>query len=279
MAGVGRVTVSERRSMGAVTVRRPYYKDRMARESVAARRARAIQVFDRLDAAMPEAHIELDFTTPLQLVIAVILAAQCTDKRVNMITPEVFRRYPDAATLAGADSAELEKLIHSCGFFRAKARSLKGMAAALVEKYGGEVPRARADLAALPGVGPKTAGVVTIHIGGDPAFPVDTLVKRLSRRLGFTRALDPDHIEADLKALVPQDRWAKGHQLLVWHGRRTCFARSPACDRCVVRELCPRIGVPKKTPKKAAGGAPRGAAVVPRRPVRRRAPARSRRRA
>jgi len=180
----------------------------MARESVAARRARAIQVFDRLDAAMPEAHIELDFTTPLQLVIAVILAAQCTDKRVNMITPEVFRRYPDAATLAGADSAELEKLIHSCGFFRAKARSLKGMAAALVEKYGGEVPRARADLAALPGVGPKTAGVVTIHIGGDPAFPVDTHVKRLSRRLGFTRALDPDHIEADLKALVPQDRWA-----------------------------------------------------------------------
>ena len=266
--------------MGAVTVRRPYYKDRMARESVAARRARAIQVFDLLDASMPGAHIELDFTTPLQLVIAVILAAQCTDKRVNMITPEVFRRYPDAAALASADSGELERLIHSCGFFRAKARSLKGMAAALVERHGGEVPKARADLAALPGVGPKTAGVVTIHIGGEPAFPVDTHVKRLSRRLGFTRALDPDHIEADLQALVPEERWAKGHQLLVWHGRRTCFARSPACDRCVVRALCPRIGVPRSKPKKATGGAPRGAAVVPRRPVRRRrSPVRTRRRA
>jgi endonuclease-3 len=266
--------------MGAVTVRRPYYNDRMPRESVADRRARAIQVFDLLDAAMPGAHIELDFTTPLQLVIAVILAAQCTDKRVNLVSPALFRRYPDAASLAAADTAELERLIHSCGFFRAKARSLKGMAAALVERYGGEVPKARADLAALPGVGPKTAGVVTIHIGGEPAFPVDTHVKRLSRRLGFTRALDPDHIEADLQALVPVERWAQGHQLLVWHGRRTCFARSPACDRCVVRALCPRIGVPKSKPKKTLGGAPRGAAVVPRRPLRRRrSVARTRRRA
>jgi endonuclease-3 len=279
MAGVGRVTVSERRSMGALTVQRPYYKGRMPRESVPARRARAIAVLDRLGKAMPEARIELDYATPLQLVIAVILAAQCTDKRVNLVSPALFRRYPDAASLATADSGELERLIHSCGFFRAKARSLKGMATALVERHGGQVPTARAELAALPGVGPKTAGVVTVHIGGDPAFPVDTHVRRLSRRLGFTRALDPDHIEADLQALVPQARWAQGHQLLVWHGRRTCFARSPACDRCVVRELCPRIGVPKAKAKKAVGGAPRGAAVVPRHPIRCRGVARARRRA
>jgi len=251
----------------------------MPRESVPARRARAIEVFERLGQAMPDAHIELDYATPLQLVIAVILAAQCTDKRVNLVTPALFQRYPDAASLAAADTPELERLIHSCGFFRAKARSLKGMATALLERHGGQVPTARAELAALPGVGPKTAGVVTIHVGGDPAFPVDTHVKRLSRRLGFTRALDPDHIEADLQALVPQERWTQGHQLLVWHGRRTCFARSPACDRCVVRELCPRIGVPKRKPRKSASGAPRGAAVVPRRPVRLRRSVRVRRRA
>ena len=130
-------------------------------------------------------------------------------------------------------------MIHSCGFFRAKAKALKGMAAAVAGQHGGEVPTARAELAALPGVGPKTAGVVTVHLGGEPAFPVDTHVKRLSRRLGFTKQEDPSRIEEDLQALVPSALWGKGHQLLVWHGRRTCFARSPACERCVVRELCP----------------------------------------
>jgi len=224
---------------------RPYYKGAVPRETAAARRVRALAVLDRLGQAMPEARIELDYATPLQLVIAVILSAQCTDKRVNMVTPEIFRRYPDARTLAAADTAELEGLIRTCGFFRAKARALKAVAAALVERHRGEVPTSRAELAALPGVGPKTAGVVAVHVGGEPAFPVDTHVKRLSRRLGFTRQEDPDRIEADLQALVPPQRWALGHQLLVWHGRRTCFARSPACDRCVVRDLCPRVGVGK----------------------------------
>jgi endonuclease-3 len=217
----------------------------MPRETATARRVRALAVLDRLGQAMPEARIELDYATPLQLVIAVILSAQCTDKRVNMVTPEVFRRYPDARALAAADTAELEGLIRSCGFFRAKSRALKAVAAALVERHRGEVPTSRAELAALPGVGPKTAGVVTVHVGGEPAFPVDTHVKRLSRRLGLTRHLDPDRIEEDLQALLPPERWALGHQLLVWHGRRTCFARSPACERCVVRDLCPRIGVAK----------------------------------
>ena len=244
----------------------------MARETLSERKARALTVLQRLGEAMPDAHIELDYQTPLQLVTAVILAAQCTDKRVNMVTPALFQRYPDARSLAGADTPELEKMIHSCGFFRAKARALKGMAAAVAEQHGGEVPTARAELAALPGVGPKTAGVVTVHLGGEPAFPVDTHVKRLSRRLGFTRQEDPSRIEQDLQALVPSELWGKGHQLLVWHGRRTCFARSPACERCVVRDLCPRIGVAKAKATVVKGARPpRSAAVVPPAPGRRRA--------
>ncbi len=236
----------------------------MARETVAERKVRAVKVIERLDASMPEAHIELDYRTPLQLVTAVILAAQCTDKRVNMVTPALFQRYPDAQALADADTPELEKMIHSCGFFRAKAKALKGMAAAVAEQHGGEVPTARAELAALPGVGPKTAGVVTVHLGGEPAFPVDTHVKRLSRRLGFSRREDPSRIEEDLQALLSPELWAKGHQLLVWHGRRTCFARSPACERCVVRDLCPRIGVAKAKATVVKGARPpRSAAVVP----------------
>ena len=242
----------------------------MARETVPERKARAVKVIERLDEAMPDAKIELDYQTPLQLVTAVILSAQCTDKRVNMVTPALFRRYPDARSLAEADTPELEKMIHSCGFFRAKARSLKGMAAAVDAQHGGEVPTARAALAALPGVGPKTAGVVTVHLGGEPAFPVDTHVKRLARRLGFTRQEEPDRVEEELQALVPQALWAKGHQLLIWHGRRTCFARSPACERCVVRDLCPRIGVAKaKATVVKDARAPRRAAVVPPPPRRR----------
>jgi endonuclease-3 len=242
----------------------------MARETVAERKARGLEIFQRLDEAMPGAKIELDYQTPLQLVTAVILSAQCTDKRVNLITPALFQRYPDARSLADADTPELEKMIHSCGFFRAKAKSLKGMAAAVAAQHGGQVPTARAELAALPGVGPKTAGVVTVHLGGEPAFPVDTHVSRLARRLGFTKQQDPNRIEAELQALVPQSLWAKGHQLLIWHGRRTCFARSPACERCVVRELCPRIGVAKAKATVVKGArAPRRAAVVPPAPRRR----------
>ena len=169
----------------------------MARETVPERRARGLRIFDRLNQAMPDAKIELDYQTPLQLVTAVILSAQCTDKRVNMVTPALFERYPDARSLADAHTAELEKMIHSCGFFRAKAKALKGMAGAVAVQHGGEVPTARAELAALPGVGPKTAGVVTVHLGGEPAFPVDTHVKRLARRLGFTKQEEPSRVEEE----------------------------------------------------------------------------------
>jgi len=220
----------------------------MPRENHVARAERARQVLRLLDTAMPGARIELDYRTPFELLVAVMLAAQCTDKRVNLVTPALFARFPDARALAPAPTQVVEKLIRSCGFFRAKTRSLKAMSAALLASHGGEVPRSRVALAALPGVGNKTAGVVTVHVGGEPAFPVDTHVRRLSRRLGFSRSLIPDRIEEDLQALFPSDDWAKWHQLLVWHGRRTCFARKPACDRCVVAALCPQVGVPKARP-------------------------------
>jgi endonuclease III len=218
----------------------------MPRESQSAKSSRAKEVLERLGQEMPNAHIELDYRTPFELLVAVILAAQCTDKRVNLVTPALFARFPDAPALAAAKAPELEQLIRSCGFFRAKARSLQGMSRALLEDHQGKVPVSRSALAALPGVGNKTAGVVAVHIGGEPAFPVDTHVKRLSRRLGFTRSLDPDRIEEDLQALVPPAAWGTGHQLLVWHGRRTCHARKPACERCVVETLCPRVGVPRR---------------------------------
>jgi endonuclease III len=220
----------------------------MPRESHVERSARALRVLAALDRAMPEARIELDYRTPFELLVAVILAAQCTDKRVNLVTPALFARFPDAPAMAAAPAPALEALVKSCGFFRAKSRALKAVSHALLTEHQGDVPKDRALLSALPGVGNKTAGVVSIHIGGAPAFPVDTHVRRLSRRLGFTRALDPDHIETDLQALLPPETWAKGHQLLVWHGRRTCFARKPACDRCVVAASCPKVGVPKARP-------------------------------
>ncbi|HEX8539442.1 MAG TPA: endonuclease III [Cystobacter sp.] len=216
---------------------------RVARESSQSKRMRAIEVLERLERAMPDVRIELDYRTPLELMVAVILSAQCTDKRVNLVTPALFQRFPDAAAYASASVEEVEPFIQSCGLYRAKAKNLIAAARALVAEHGGEVPRSRAVLETLPGVGRKTAGVVCIHLGGDDAFPVDTHVKRLALRLGFTRHEDPDKVEMDMQALLPSERWMKGHQLLVWHGRRTCFARSPACERCPVAPLCPKKGV------------------------------------
>jgi endonuclease III len=215
------------------------------RESKQEKRRRASAVIKRLDAQMPNAKIELGYRTPMQLLISVILSAQCTDKRVNMVTPALFARYPTAEAYASASPEELESLIKTCGLYRSKARNIIAAAQALVAKHGGIVPVSRAELEALPGVGRKTAGVVTIHLGGDAAFPVDTHIRRLAYRLGFTRQTDPDKVELEMRDLLPSADWAKAHQLLIWHGRRTCFARSPACERCVVEKLCPKIGVPR----------------------------------
>lgn len=217
----------------------------MARETQAAKRARAVEIIDRLDAAMPEAKIELDYTTPLELVVAVALSAQTTDRRVNMVTPALFARFKTAADYANATPAEIEAFIKTVGLFRNKAKNLVKLGQALVERHGGEVPGSREALAELPGVGNKTAGVVSIHLGTDVAFPVDTHILRLSYRLGLTTKTTPDEVEADLQKLFPSALWFKGHQLIIWHGRRCCDALKPECHRCVVADLCPKKGVKK----------------------------------
>lgn len=197
---------------------------------------------------MPDAHIELTYHAPLELLIAVILSAQCTDKRVNLVTPALFKRYPSAQDYAEADLSELSMLIRTCGLYRSKAKNIRSAAQVLTLEYGGKVPTSVAALNSLPGVGRKTAGVVSNHLGGDPAFPVDTHVKRVAYRLALTSKTDPSKVELDLQRLLPSHRWMKAHQLFVWHGRRTCFARSPACTECVVSSLCPKQGV--KVPKR-----------------------------
>ncbi len=215
----------------------------MAKETATQKQARAKQVFDRLDAAMPEAKIELDYTTPLELLVAVLLSAQTTDRRVNMVTPELFKRFKTAHDYAQVTPAQIQPFIKTVGLFRNKAKSLAKLGRALVEQYGGEVPVTRPQLAELPGVGPKTAGVVAIHLKGDEAFPVDTHILRLSKRLGFSTKTDPNKVEADLQKVFERPSWFQAHQLIIWHGRRVCHAQNPECHRCVVEPLCPKKGV------------------------------------
>lgn len=192
---------------------------------------------------MPEAAIELRFGSPFELVAAVLLSAQTTDKRVNLVTPALFARFGTPEAMARAPLAEVEELIKTVGLFRTKAKNLVALGRALVAGHGGKVPLAREVLSTLPGVGQKTAGVVSMHLGGTRAFPVDTHVHRLAGRMGLSVAKRPDQVETDLKQLVPEARWFQGHQVLIWHGRRVCFARGPRCDECLVAKWCPRRGV------------------------------------
>jgi len=182
---------------------------------------------------------ELAFANPFELLVATILSAQSTDRTINSVTPALFARYPDAATLAAADPSELQDLIRPTGFFNAKARSLLGMAAALVERHGGEVPQAMAQLVTLPGVGRKTANVVLSVAFGRPGLPVDTHVLRLSKRLGLTALDDPVKVEAALNPMVPASERGLFSLRLILHGRRVCLARTPACHACVLHDLCP----------------------------------------
>jgi endonuclease III len=200
----------------------------------------------------PDAEIELDFETPLQLLVATILSAQSTDKRVNMVTPVVFARYPDAAALAGADRAELEELIKPTGFFRAKSDSLIKLGSALVERFEGDVPPRLTDLVTLPGVGRKTANVVLGNAFGIPGITVDTHVGRLSRRFGWTTQHDPTKVEVDIAALFPKRNWTQLCQNMIWHGRRCCHARNPACGACPVARWCPSYGEGETDPVQAA---------------------------
>lgn len=214
------------------------------------RRARAVNRV--LAERYPDARCELDFRTPLELLVATILSAQSTDRRVNSVTPELFRRWPDAAALAGADRAEMEGVIRPTGFFRAKTNHLLGLGAALVERFNGEVPARLEDLVTLPGVGRKTANVVLGNAFGVPGITPDTHVMRLTRRLGWTTATTPDAIEAEVGALFPPADWVMLCHRVIWHGRRICHARKPACGACPVATLCPSFGDGETDPDKAA---------------------------
>lgn len=219
----------------------------MPRESKEAKAARVKRIIAGLARTYPDAHCELDHGNPLQLLVATILSAQCTDKRVNLVTPGLFQRYPTAADYARAPLGELEQAIKTTGFFRNKAKSLKTACQALLERHGGQVPRTMEELTELGGVGRKTANVVlgnafNINCG----VVVDTHVARLSRRLGLTREAEPQKIEQALMPLVPQAQWTLFSHWLIWHGRRRCFARKPDCPGCEIKDLCPRVGVPRR---------------------------------
>jgi endonuclease-3 len=207
-------------------------------------KAHALEILARLKREYPDAHCELDFETPLQLLIATILSAQCTDKRVNMVTPALFARYPDAESLSAAKTEELEEMIKSTGFFRNKTKSLLGMSAAVAERHGGNVPSTMDELTRLPGVGRKTANVVlgnAFHL--DEGVVVDTHVGRLSIRLGFTNETDPVKVEQVLMQLIPREDWTLVSHLLIFHGRRVCLARTPRCASCVLGDVCPSARV------------------------------------
>ena len=202
------------------------------------------EVIARLRAAHPDAHCALDYETPLQLLAAVILSAQCTDERVNLTTPALFARYPTAEALAAADPEELEAIVRPTGFYRNKARFLRQTAARLLEEYGGEVPPQMEELLTLPGVARKTANVVRGEIYGlADGITVDTHVKRLSARLGLTVETDPVKVERDLMAVIPRESWIEIAHLLIWHGRRVCTARKPDCPACPLNDICPSSSV------------------------------------
>jgi endonuclease-3 len=206
-------------------------------------RARAGGIARKLAKMYPDAHCALHYETPLQLLIATILSAQCTDERVNRVTPALFARYPDAHAFAAAKQSELEQLIQSTGFFRNKAKNILACCQKLVELYGGEVPRTMEELVPLPGVGRKTANVILGNAFDIPGIPVDTHVGRLSQRMGLSEHDDPVKIERDLSELIPRKDWTMFAHRMIFHGRQVCQARKPKCETCQLADLCPRLGV------------------------------------
>jgi endonuclease-3 len=211
------------------------------------RKERATALSAELPRIYPTAHCELDFSTPLQLLVATILSAQCTDVRVNIVTPSLFARCRNAADYADIPAEELEAIIHSTGFYRNKAKSIRAMGAALIERHAGEVPRTMEELAALPGVGRKTANVVLGNAYAlNEGVVVDTHVGRLALRLGLTTNHDPVKVEHDLMKLFPREQWCDLSHWLIWHGRRRCKARNPNCKECELRSLCPSVDRPDR---------------------------------
>ena len=220
----------------------------MPRETSQAKTTRLKKIIAALDRVYPGVHCELNHADPLQLLVATILSAQCTDKRVNLVTAELFKKYRSAADYANAPLVELEQAIKSTGFFRNKAKNIRACCRKLVERRGGEVPRTMDELTQLDGVGRKTANVVLGNAFGiNAGVVVDTHVARLSHRLGLTGQATPEKIERDLMSLVPREQWALFSHWLIWHGRRRCAARQPDCLNCEIQQLCPQIGVTKKS--------------------------------
>ena len=221
-------------------------------ETDLARTRRARRIVRELATTYPDVRCELDFTSPFELLVATILSAQTTDRRVNAVTPALFAAYPTPQALAGADVADVEAIVAPTGFFRVKSRTIVEMSVALVERFDAQVPPRLADLVTLPGVGRKTANVVLGEAFGVPGITVDTHVSRLSRRLGLTESTDPVVIEAHLGALIARKDWTTASQLLIWHGRRRCHARRPACGACPIDRLCPSYGEGPTDPEVAA---------------------------
>ena len=221
----------------------------MALDSETRKNARAI--YRILSKTYPEVRCELDFKNPLQLLVAVVLSAQCTDKRVNAITPALFKKYKSAKDYAKAPLAEIEQFIYSAGFYHAKARHLQGLGRKIVEEFGGQVPATLEELTTLPGVGRKTANVVLGHAFGIPGITVDTHFGRLSRRFGWTTSLDPVKVEHEVGLLIPEKEWTNLSQRMIWHGRRICHSRKPACVACPVAKICPSVGIGEMDKAKA----------------------------
>jgi endonuclease III len=210
---------------------------------LSAKKQRALEILIRLKRLYPDASCSLDYETPVQLLVATILSAQCTDVRVNLVTPELFRRFPDADAIAAAPPDELEELVRTTGFYRNKARNIQGACHKIVTEFQGLVPKQMEQLLTLPGVARKTANVVLAHAYGiNAGVTVDTHVKRLSHRLGLTKETDPVKVERDLMKLLPQPDWENWSIRLIYHGRATCMARNPACDRCELADLCASAG-------------------------------------
>ena len=221
------------------------------RESFADKKKRAQAMYRILSKTYPDVKCELNFKNPLQLLVATVLSAQCTDKRVNAVTPALFKKYRNAEAFAGADMRELQSLIKSTGFFRAKAKSIKGLATTIVTEHNGKVPDTLEELVKLPGVGRKTANVVLGHAFDTPGLTVDTHFGRLVRRFGWTKETDPVKVEFAVMDLIPRKEWTNLSQRLIWHGRRVCHSRKPACAACALYKLCPSYGSGEMNPIKA----------------------------
>ena len=214
-------------------------------------RKQARAIYRILTKTYPEIHCELDFKNPLQLTVAVVLSAQCTDKRVNQVTPALFKKYKTANDYAKAPLSEIEEIIYSLGFHHSKARHLKGLGAKIMEDFGGKVPATLEELITLPGVGRKTANVVLGHAFGIPGITVDTHFGRLSRRFGWSESMDPVKVEFEVGELIPQKEWTNLSQRMIWHGRRICHSRKPACGACPLAKVCPSFGIGEMDPVKA----------------------------